>query len=177
MKWDKILLFMAVVATGDRVLAQEGTVLKDAGLLKLKVFLGTWEGRNIPESADSSWAVYSCRWSDNGHFLVCDQMVRQKAVASNNLSIYSYDGTQDSYTLSLVGIPGSDPFTIPVRSRGDTLFYTGQYKDQGRTVYTRTLNVFATKERYRFMTQTSDDSVHWTTISGGLAVKTAPARP
>ena len=171
MGYVKNLTALVCVCIVGQARAQLGSILKDTGLLKLSVFIGKWEARSAPGSNDSTTAVYGCRWSENGHFLVCDQVVSQPGKSTNNLSIYSYDGVPDAYTLSLVGIPGADPFSIPVRSRGDTLIYLGQYKDQGNKVYTRTLNIFNSYARYQFVTQTSTDSLNWKTISAGASIR------
>ncbi len=62
-------------------------------------------------------------WAPNGNFLIADQAVNNAGTKSNNLSIYNYNPAKDDYTLTLVGIAGMEPFTIPMSYHADTLFY------------------------------------------------------
>ena len=144
-------------------------ILTDTGLHKLNVFVGTWKSQNNPD--DGTSAVYSCKWSDNGNFLVCDQAVTSAGKKTNNLAIYSYDVENKHYNLSLVGIPGMEPFSIPVFSEGDTLSYPGEYMDNGQKVYNRTLNIFSSPSSYQFKIQSSKDGKQWTTSMEGKSVK------
>jgi hypothetical protein len=161
-----LLFFLSVCAQG-----QNGTILIDNGVKKLSVFLGTWKGENKPGSEQVTTSVTSCGWSLNGRYLVCDQLVDQPAGKSNNLSIYNYDSLHDSYLLSIVGLPNTDPFSIPVTARGDTLIYSGAYTDQGKKIFTRTLNIFKSSSFYIFITQYSSDSTSWITTHEGSASK------
>jgi hypothetical protein len=153
---------------------QEAKVLKETGIKKMSVFLGTWKAGNTATSNNSTTSTTSCGWSLNGRYLVCDQMIHQPEGLTNNLSIYSYDSLSDSYLLILVGIPHTDPFSIPVTARGDTLFYTGSYMDHDKKVFTRTLNIFKSFSSYIFISQSSPDGFSWVTTLEGSASKTAP---
>ncbi len=153
------------------VYGQNGRILKYPGLQKLNIFLGTWKSQTNPGSQEQDSAIYSCQWSLNGKFLICDQKVSNQGKQSNNLAIYDYDSVKDSYTLSIVGIPGVGPFDMPVKSIKDTLIYSGQYSDNGETVYTRTLNIFITSSKYIYLVQTSKDSLKWSNVLEGTATR------
>ena len=147
-------------------------VLTAGGLRKLDVFVGVWRGEATDSAnAGKISAINTCRWSPNGGFLIADQAVNMNGTERNNLSIYSYNPGTDDYTLTLVGIPGSAPFTVPIAYSGDTLIYHGAYTDNGRRHYTRTLNIFTSPDRYTYLIQSSEDSVHWQTNGEGRSQK------
>jgi len=167
----RISFLIAAILAATSGFSQNGRVLKDTGLQKLKIFEGTWIGRNNPGSGDNTSARTTCRWSANGQFLVCDQVITNKDnKATNNLAIYSYDSA-GYYKLSLVGIPGMAPFSTPVISRQDTLIYPGEYIDHGEKIYSRTLNVFLSPTYYQYFVQWSKDKINWTTAMQGTSLK------
>ena len=142
--------------------------------MKLRVFIGTWKA----ESTDSANAgkvssVYACTWSPNGNFLIADQKVSNHGALTNNLSIYNYNAATDDYTLTLVGIPGMAPWTVPIAYSGDTLIYHSEYTSDGKKMYNRTLNVFLSATNYKFLIQSSPDGTNWRTDGEGLARKIA----
>jgi len=152
--------------------AAQGKVLKGTGLAKLGVFIGTWKA----ESTDSAnvgkvSSVYTCTWSPNGNFLIADQKVSNHGVSTNNLSVYNYNSSTDDYTLTLVGIPGMAPFTVPVAYSGDTLIYHTEFSRDGKKMYNRTLNVFLSASNYKFLIQSSADGMSWHTDGEGVARK------
>jgi hypothetical protein len=158
------LIVFAVVGS-----AQVATVLKESGIKKLDVLTGTWKARGNPDGSGNTpvSALTTCQWSANGAYLVCDQLVTNNGARTNNLSIYAYNADKDAYTLSLVGVPGMDPFSIGVTYKGDTLFYNSEYTANGKKVYARTLNVFASPSAYAYIVQSSDDGLNWQTSASG----------
>lgn len=177
-----LLLLISITAFAQlTAFGQKPRVLKDSGLKKLSAFLGTWRAENDPDStaaaggassgSSGTSAVYTCEWAVNGNFLIADQKVTRAGSTTNNLSIYSYVPEKDEYLLSLVGIPGMQPFSIRVTYKGDELYYLGDYMDNGKKVYTRTVNTFLSPTNYTFKVQSSGDEVNWTTSFSGKAVK------
>jgi hypothetical protein len=165
---------MAVVLCSAAAGAQGPVVLKDSGLRKLAVFVGVWRAENDPDPAgkDGVSAVSTCQWSANGKFLIADQEVTNEGTHTNNLSIYSYTPDKDSYTLTVVGVAGMQPFTIPITYKGDELFYLGSYIDNsGKKIYTRTVNTFLSATSYTFKVQSSEDGQNWTTSMQGKSTK------
>lgn len=170
----KCLFLFAVLAIWGSAMAQSPVVLKDTGLKKLAVLVGTWKAENDPDSAGRSpvSAVSTCQWSANGRYLICDQMVTNQGTTINNLSIYSRNSDKDEYTLTEVGVPGMEPFSIPITYKGDELYYLGSYTDDsGKKVYTRTVNTFLSSSDYTFKVQSSGDGDHWTTSFQGKSHK------
>ena len=150
--------------------AQTPLVLKDSGLKKLGVFIGSWYAESTDPNQPVS-ASYTCQWAPNGNFLIADQAVNNAGTKSNNLSIYNYNPAKDDYTLTLVGIAGMEPFTIPITYHGDTLFYHSEYSNNGKKMYNRTLNIFLSPSSYTYLIQSSEDGEHWTTQGMGKAKK------
>jgi hypothetical protein len=167
-----ILLIILVLYTP--AYGQHGEILKEQGLKKLSVFLGTWKGENNPGSSNTTTSNTSCGWSLNGRYLVFDQLIDQAGIHSDNLSIYSYDSLHDSYLLSLVGIPDTEPFSIQMTARADTLIYSGSYLDHGKKIFTRTLNIFKRSSLYVFISQYSGDGSSWINTLEGSASKLLP---
>lgn len=153
-------------------------VLTEQGVKKLSVFVGTWQAHGNPDSTGKTppSAVTTCQWSANGQYLVCDQLVTNEGKQTNNLSIYSYKPDDDSYTLSLVGIPGMDPFNVPVTYKGDEFIYSGEYTVEGKKTFTRTLNIFSSATEYIYKVQSSADGINWTTHAEGQSHKVAPGK-
>ncbi len=154
--------------------AQSPIFLKETGLKRLSAFVGTWKADNDPDSSGESAvsAISTIQWSANGNYLIADQKVTNQGTTTNNLSIYSYNADKDDYTLTLVGVPGMEPFTIPVTYKGDELFYLGSYTDNsGKKIYTRTVNSFLSPTTYTFKVQSSDDNEHWTTSLSGKSTR------
>ena len=154
---------------------QSPQVLKGTGLHKLDAFLGTWRAEATDSASKGKIsAVNTIRWSPGGGFLIADQSVTIGDTHTNNLSIYSYNPGSDDYTLTIVGIPGRGPFSIPIAYSGDTLVYHSAYTDGGQRYYNRTLNIFKTPGEYVYLIQSSTDSVRWQTSGEGRSVKEKP---
>jgi Protein of unknown function (DUF1579) len=169
------LLLWAALIVPAASFGQSPVVLKDSGLKKLAVFIGTWKAENDPDSSgvlggSGVSAVYTCQWSANGNYLVADQQVTVGGNTTNNLSIYNYNSQKDTYTLSLVGVPGMQPFSILVTYKGDELYYLSDYTDNnGKKIYSRTVNSFLSLNSYTFKVQSSEDGEHWKTSMQGKA--------
>ena len=66
---------------------------------------------------------------------------------------------------------GMDPKIIEaIRDRRTPVFDDAQ----GKTIYTRTLNIFDTPDRYRFIQQSSPDGTTWTTTGSGISTRVGP---
>ena len=172
-----LLLLLLICDNALPAHAQTARVLKGDGLKKLDVFVGTWKAEATDSASKGKIsAVNTCAWSPGGRFLIADQAVNMNGTTTNNLSIYSYNTGTDDYTLTLVGVPGREPFTVPIACSGDTLIYHGAYTDNGKRYYNRTLNIFNSRDHYVYLIQTSEDSVHWRTNGEGRSVKVGDLR-
>lgn len=163
-----LFLTVAIAASAQ----QEARVLKEAGLRKLGVWLGTWKAESTDTGAAGKvLAVSTGNWSANGNFLLVDQVVNNAGVKSDHLNVFAYNASTDDYTLTLVGIKGAAPWTVPLAYRGDTLIFHTSWMENGTKRYNRTLNVFSSPTNYRYIIQNSTDSLNWQTAGEGRAEK------
>lgn len=169
----RLIVFLLSLLLGVSGAAQPARVLTGEGLKKLSVFVGTWKAESTVDATHPNpiSATYTCQWSPNGRYLVADQLVNNNGKETNNLSIYTYNADKGDYTLSLVGVPGMEPFSIGVLARGDTLFYNSEFMNGGKKVYNRTLNIFNSGTDYIYKIQFSEDGVSWRTDGEGKARK------
>jgi hypothetical protein len=156
------VLFCSLACACLPALGQDAKVLKESGTQKLAVFLGTWRSAGVDSEKIS--ALFNCRWSPNGGYLIADQQITMNGATTNSLSIYNYNPETKDYTITLVGIKGMAPFTAPIVCHGDTLIYGGGAN--------RTLNIFESAERYRYVIQSSGDGGRsWKTLAEGWSRK------
>lgn len=169
----KTFIVITFLAFSSPAFSQVSHVLNQPGLKKLSVFVGKWKSETTTNNAAANvYAITTCKWSANGNYLIADQEVHNNGLVTNNLAIYSYDAKTDAYKLSLVGVPNMAPFAIPVLANGDQFIYPGNYTDNnGKKVYTRTLNNFLSSSLYTYQIQSSTDSFHWTTSVEGRSVR------
>jgi len=161
----------------DRItrLSPSSHVLKDSGIKKLSVFTGNWHAWNT-DSADKGkiFADFTCQFSPNGQYLIADRVVTNHGAVTNVHSIYSYNKNKDDYSLTVIGVPGEQPFTVPIAYEGDSLIYYGEYTDKGKKMYARTLDIFLSPVSYIFLVQSSENGWCWHTNSEGRATKAHP---
>lgn len=169
-KWLLAFVLICGLFCEKAVFAQQGTVLKEHGIKKLGVFWGTWKAVSTDAGdAGKISAVSTGSWSADGDFLVVEQAVDNHGKKANNLSIFQYNVSTDDYTLTLVGVPGMAPFTVPLAYSGDTLIFHSEWTENGMKKYNRTLNIFSSAASYRYIIQNSTDSVRWETTGEGVA--------
>jgi hypothetical protein len=84
-------------------------------------------------------------------------VVDNKGTKTNDLSIYNHNMATDVNTLSLVGVPGMAPFTLPIAYQGDTLIYHSEYMYHGTKMYNRRLNVFRTSSNHTYFIYSASD--------------------
>jgi hypothetical protein len=166
------ILFVAIIGLfiANLAFCQSPEILNEPGVKKLGIFLGTW--RSEITGANDQYSVNTCRWSANGKYLICDQLLTNGKKKTDDLAIYSYNPAKNDYQVSLVGIPGGGPFSIPVTFKGDDLIYTGAFIKNGKKIYDRTINTFLSSSYYTYKVQASKDSTKWKTLSEGVGFKT-----
>src|ERR1041385_5484593 len=57
---------------------------------KLGAFVGKWETEGSFTSGQKTSTTLECRWSPQGSYLVCDQLVRMGAADQRQFTVYSY---------------------------------------------------------------------------------------
>jgi hypothetical protein len=149
--------------------------LKDSGIKKLSAFTGKWHAWNTDSAGKGKiFAVFTCQLSPDGQYLIADRVVTINGAVTNVHSIYSYSKDKDDYSETIIGVPGMQPFTVPIAYKGDSLIYHSEYTANGKKMYARTLNIFLSPTSYIFLIQSSENGSYWHTDAEGRATKADP---
>lgn len=145
----------------------------------IAMFAGTWTSNGTISVSDSPKPAQVrgtnvCRWSSDARiYLVCDGVATFGSSKTQNhqLSVYTYDPATKQY--SFVSIAGGHVGTPELTLNGSTWTYSGKFTDvAGRTTYFRTLNIFDSPTRYRYIIESSNDGTHWTETGSGVSTRT-----
>ena len=114
-----------------------------------------------------------CRWSPQGNFLICEQLITSSAGKQTELSIYSYNAKDGNYALSSFTGPGAEPGSATVIIKGSIWTYPSSFIGaDGKKTQIRTTNDFSVPGTDTFKTEFSDDNgAHWTVTLQGKARK------
>jgi hypothetical protein len=155
--------------------ASSPPALKDSGIKKLSVFTGSWHVWNT-DSADKGklFADFTCNFSPDGRYLITDRAVTNNGAVTNIHSVYSYNTEKDSYSMTVIGVPGAKPFNVPIECKGDSLIYYSEVTDNGKRKYARTIDIFLSATSYIFLVQSSENGWYWSTDTEGKATKVDP---
>src|ERR1041385_4900870 len=75
---------------------------------KLGAFVGKWETEGSFTSGQKTSTTLECRWSPQGSYLVCDQLVRMGAAGEHHqFTVYSYDSKTGKYSYVTLADPGA----------------------------------------------------------------------
>jgi len=175
----KTTFWILVLAAAITALAQNIATDEQPAKKKLGVFVGKWESDGAvletpfsrPGKVSSSM---ECRWSPQGNFLICEQLVKDPTGNHTQLSIYSYNSKDGNYNISSMG-SGKPPWNGIVIITGNVWTYPGSFERNGKKVEMRTTNDFSVAGTETFKTELSDDGgAHWVTTLQGTAHKVAP---
>jgi hypothetical protein len=149
---------------GDAAPSSAGVNPEAAELL---VWIGHW--KTTGESGGVPWhADTRCAWSVNRGFVVCDQLINQNI---NQLMVLAYDSANKSFRISSLGKNRE-----PVVARGVVERHvwtnTGEFKQNGKKILTKTIVDFSQPNHYADEEMTSEDGgAHWTVVSKGRSIK------
>ena len=133
---------------------------------KLGAFLGKWETEGAFTSGQKTSTSLECRWSPQGSFLVCDQLVRM-AGEHRQFTVYSYDSKTGKYSYTTLADPGAKPTTGRVAIKGNLWTYESSFEANGKTTMIRTTNEFTDAKTEVFKVASSDDGgAHWKNAPG-----------
>jgi hypothetical protein len=140
---------------------------------KLGAFLGKWETEGAFASGQKTSTSLECRWSPQGAYLVCDQLVRM-AGEHRQFTVYSYNSKDGNYSYTTLADPGAKPSTGAVKIEGNLWTYDSSFDAGGKTTLIRTTNEFLDPKTEVFKVASSDDGgAHWKTVLEGKARKIA----
>jgi hypothetical protein len=108
---------------------------------KLGAFLGKWETEGTFASGQKTSTSLECRWSPQGAYLVCDQVVRM-AGEHRQFTVYSYNSKDGSYSYTTLADPGAKPSTGEIKIEGNLWTYDSSFSAGGKTTLIRTTNEF-----------------------------------
>src|SRR6185312_4850152 len=72
---------------------------------KLGAFVGKWETEGAFTSGQKTSTTLECRWSPQGSYLVCDQLVRMGAADQRQFTVYSYNSKAGNYSFTTIADP------------------------------------------------------------------------
>jgi hypothetical protein len=161
----------AVVALAATVFVSANGFQTDDPAKKLGAFVGKWETEGAFATGQKTSTTLECRWSPQGAYLVCDQLVRM-AGEHRQFTVYSYDSKTGTYSYTTLADPGAKPTTGTVAIKGNLWTYESSFEANGKTTLIRTTNEFTDAKTEIFKVMTSDDGgAHWKTMLEGKARK------
>jgi hypothetical protein len=144
----------------------------DDGAKKLGALLGKWQSQGTFAGGDKVSASLECRWSPQGAFLICEQIVKMGAGETRQLTVYSYNSKDNTYSYTTIADPGAKPTSGAVDIKGNVWTYNFSYEANGKTVQIHNTNEFTDPKTEMFKVESSDDGgAHWKTMLDGKATK------
>jgi hypothetical protein len=140
---------------------------------RLGIFLGKWKTEATFTGSDNKiTSALECRWSPQGAYLVCEQLVKMSDGDHRQLTVYSYNAKDGIYRFTTISDPGAKPSTGTLQINGYVWVYSSSFEANGKTMQIRTTNEFPTPSTETFKTESSDDGgATWKTILQGTARK------
>jgi Protein of unknown function (DUF1579) len=141
---------------------------------KLGVFLGKWQTEGQFTGSDSKvQTTLECRWSPQGSYLVCEQLIHMGGEDHRQLTIYSYNAADNNYAYTTLADPGARPSSGRMEIKGNLWTYASSFENNGKVTHIRTTNEFTDPRSEVFKVESSNDGgATWKTMLQGSAHKT-----
>lgn len=136
-------------------------------------FAGTWhsQGTFVDSpygKAGTADATTTCAWSTSHTFMICQQSVTMSGATTADVAIYTYDADAKVYRFYNVQTNRAVPIVITVDDKSVT--YPVSFKNNGRDVTIRTVNVWDSPSLYRWRTEYSNDNgATWVPMASGTS--------
>ena len=143
---------------------------------KLGAFVGKWETEGAFTSGQKTSTTLECRWSSQGSYLVCDQLVRMGAASDQRqLTMYSYDSKAGKHSFVTISDPGAKPTSSGITIKGNLWTYDdSSFTADGKTTVIRVTNEFTDPKTEVFkVTSSEDNGATWKVVLQGVAHKIA----
>lgn len=139
---------------------------------KLGAFVGKWETEGAFTNGPKTSTSLECRWSPQGSYLVCDQLVRMGG-EHRQFTVYSYDPKSGNYSYVTLADPGAKPTTGGIKITGNLWTYDdSSFTANGKTTMIRTTNEFTDAKTEVFKVASSEDNgANWKIALQGVAHK------
>ncbi|HSK44634.1 MAG TPA: hypothetical protein VLA83_12185 [Candidatus Binatia bacterium] len=141
---------------------------------KLGAFVGKWETEGAFTSGQKTSTSLECRWSPQGSYLVCDQLVNMGG-EHHQFTVYSYDSRTGKYSYTTLADPGAKPATGGITIKGNLWTYDdSSFESNGKKTLVRVTNEFTDAKTEVFKVVTSEDNgATWKIMLQGVAHKIA----
>lgn len=141
---------------------------------KLGAFVGKWETEGSFTSGQKTHTTLECRWSPQGSYLVCDQLVNMGG-EHRQFTVYSYDSKTARYSYVTLSDPGAKPVSGGITIKGNLWTYDdSSFTANGKTTMVRVTNEFTDPKTEVFKVTTSEDNgANWKIMLQGVAHKIA----
>ena len=139
---------------------------------KLGAFVGKWETEGAFTSGQKTSTSLECRWSPQGSYLVCDQLVNMGG-EHHQFTVYSYDSKSGKYSYVTLADPGAKPTTGGITIKDNLWTYDdSSFTANGKTTMIRTTNEFTDTKTEIFKVMSSEDNgANWKIMLQGKAQK------
>lgn len=140
---------------------------------KLGAFVGKWETEGSFTSGQKASTTLECRWSPQGSYLVCDQLVRMGGADQRQFTVYSYNNKTGNYSFTTLADPGAKPTTGGITIQGNLWTYDdSSFEANGKKTLVRVTNEFTDAKTEVFKVVTSEDNgATWKPMLQGVARK------
>jgi len=135
--------------------------------------VGKWETEGSFTSGQKTSTTLECRWSPQGSYLVCDQLVRMGAADQRQFTVYSYNSKAGNYSFTTIADPGARPTTGGITIKGNLWTYDdSSFESNGKKTVMRVTNEFTDAKTEIFKVMSSDDNgATWKIALQGVARK------
>jgi hypothetical protein len=153
--------------------ASAGDSQSEDPIKKLGAFVGKWETEGSFTSGQKTSTTLECRWSPQGSYLVCDQLVRMGAADQRQFTVYSYNSKAGNYSFTTLADPGARPTTGGITIKGNLWTYDdSSFESNGKKTVMRVTNEFTDAKTEIFKVMSSDDNgATWKIALQGVARK------
>ncbi|MGH8306955.1 MAG: hypothetical protein ACRER0_01635 [Gammaproteobacteria bacterium] len=166
---NKLYPFLALIVLGFSVsLAYAAPAA--SGLDKIEAYAGTWKTQtehfNSPYSkaGKETSTLHNDCWR-SGDFYACHQIVNGKSAA---LIVFTYSGKDGLYHSYAIPANGGDAgLGGELIIKGNIWTFPWDYKDKGKIVYFRVVNIFTAPGAIEYRQEFSNDKTHWTVMAKG----------
>jgi hypothetical protein len=173
----RIIFALLVAGIAGAAMPSDSLAQSELGAAALGRFVGTWDGTGTfldgPYSkAGSADAKTTCAWSNDRLFMICQQSVVMQGKPSSDVAVYAYDPGAKRYHFYNIGLTNANATKLSIE--GNTVTYADSFQDGGKTIATRTLNVWRDPQHYQWRSEYSTDGgATWKLMGSGNATRTS----